>query len=231
MEGYYIERVKFQTIAYCNLKKKGFYPENGSEIYVKRIPFYARIEELIRHFEQVGEIFQIRLMMTENSTENRGYGYVSYMNASMAHEALKNLNQKCFNGANLSLEPSLNNCRIFMGGVPVTKTKDEVWQQLQKKGIKNVVDVIMYRSYTQRAHNRGFVFIEFKTHEDAARFRAKYINNLKLWDTSLVIDWSVPIPEVDKEIMKNVSSINEFCCSYRFYISKNYKTYIRVTNL
>lgn len=206
-EDYCIERVKFQTIAYCNLKKKGFHPENGSELYVKRIPFYVRVEDLIRYFGQVGKIFQIRLMMTEDFNENRGYAYISYMNATMAHEALKKLNQKCFGGVNLSIEPSLNNCRIFVGGVPVTKTKDEVWQQLQKKGI-NVVDVIMYRSYTQRAHNRGFVFVEFKTHEDAARFRAKYINNLKLWDIPLVIDWSVPIPEVDKEIMKNVSSIH-----------------------
>lgn len=92
-----------------------------------------------------------------------------------------------------------------MGGVPVTKSKDEVWQQLQVKGIRNIVDVIMYRSYSNRAHNRGFVFLEFQTHEDAARFRSKYDKCLELFDRPVVIDWSVPIPEVDEEIMKTVS--------------------------
>lgn len=203
---YSIEVSNYQVIACCHLKKQGFNPENGSEIFVKRIPKKAHISELLTHFGRAGEIFQIRLMMTENIEQNRGYAYVSYMNANTAKNAIRDLNFKPLNGNNLILEPSLNNKRIFMGGVPIHKSKDEVWQQLQKRGIRNIVDVIMYRSYTDRAHNRGFVFIEFKSHEDAARFRARYLNNLRLWDSPCVIDWSVPIPEVDEEIMKNVSN-------------------------
>lgn len=79
-------------------------------------------------------------------------------------------------------------------------------QQLIKNGVKNIVDVIMYRSYTKRDHNRGFVFIEFQTHADAAGFRAKYVNNLPLCKSRVIIDWSVPIPETDDAVMKTVSN-------------------------
>nr|CAI5833574.1 unnamed protein product [Callosobruchus analis] len=63
------------------------------------------------------------------------------------------------------------------------------------------------RSYTDRAENRGFIFIEFRTHDEAAHFRAKFHDRLKLFGKSVVVDWSVPIPEVDPDIMRDVKII------------------------
>lgn len=125
---YLIEVSNYQTIAYCPLKKHGFQPENGAELFVKRIPKNIHISELLTHFGCVGEIFQIRLMMSENINENRGYAYVTYMNASMARNAIKELNCKPLNGSSLNVETSLDNKRIFMGGIPINKSKDEVRQ-------------------------------------------------------------------------------------------------------
>lgn len=204
---FFVERKSFQVVAYCGLKTAGFYPEKGSEIYVKYIPTNIGILDLVSYFGQSGGLFQIRLMMAENLINSRGYAYVSYVNSNAAKNAVRDLKKKTLNGQRLHFEPSMNNCRIFMGGIPVNKTKDEVWQLLMKKGIKNIVDVIMYRSYTKRDQNRGFVFIEFQTHDDAARFRARFVNNLILWNSPVVIDWSVPIPEVDDYVIETVSTI------------------------
>lgn len=203
---YYVKSVNFQTIVYSELKLQGYIPEHGSEIYVKFIPRDSSVYELFSYFSKVGEIFQIRLMMTENHLQNRGFAYVSYIKTSFAKEAIKKLHRQPFNLNNLSVQISLDNCRIFVGGIPIAKSKDEIWLELQKNGVQNLVDVIMYRSYKNRAHNRGFVFLEFQTHEDAAHFRSKYLNHLQLWDRPLVIDWSVPIPETDKDVMQTVST-------------------------
>ncbi|KAJ8919636.1 hypothetical protein NQ315_006162 [Exocentrus adspersus] len=103
--------------------------------------------------------------------------------------------------------PPQNFCTLFIGGIPTYKRKDEVWQELCSQGVKNIVDVIMYRSYSNRAENRGFVFVEFKTHEEAAYFRAKFGKKLKLWNISVVVDWSIPVPQVDECIMNQVKII------------------------
>ncbi|KAG5891931.1 hypothetical protein JTB14_030076 [Gonioctena quinquepunctata] len=199
------ECLKFQKILYHPLKKTDFLPENGSEVFVKHIPIDATDVELAEFFGQAGNIFQLRLMMAENGVENRGFCYVSYMNSVAARKAIAELAFRMFRkDVFLNVENSLNNCRIFIGGIPTFKSKDQVWQELGRNGVKNIVDVIMYRSYSNRAENRGFVFVEFKTHEIAAHFRAKYANSLRLWGTSVIVDWSVPVPETEPFILDSV---------------------------
>ncbi|KAG5874955.1 hypothetical protein JTB14_002639 [Gonioctena quinquepunctata] len=197
--------VKYQKILYHPIKKTDFFPENGSEVFVKNIPIDATDMELAEFFGQVGNIFQLRLMMAENGVENRGFCYVSYMNSTTAKKAISDLNFRMFRrDVFLNIENSLNNCRIFIGGIPTFKTKDQVWQELDKNGVKNIVDVIMYRSYSNRSENRGFVFVEFKSHEMAANFRAKFAGSLRLWGTAAIVDWSVPVPEIEPFILNSV---------------------------
>lgn len=98
----------------------------------------------------------------------------------------------------------MDNRRLFIGGIDVCKSRDEIWKGLLNHGMVNVVDVIMYRSYTNRYHNRGFIFVEFPSHREAAYARRRF-KDLVLFGHKLVIDWSVPIPEVSQEEMAQVS--------------------------
>ncbi|KAJ8981186.1 hypothetical protein NQ317_014830 [Molorchus minor] len=195
MLAYNTECIKYQKVMYSPLKKEGFVPESGSEIFVRNVPVLDSENDLFRFFKTAGEIFQIRLMMHEDGKHNRGFAYVTFMDPKGAQEAVEKLCDISYkNNHYLTIEHSLNNVRIFIGGIETTRTKDEIWQQLYKNGVKNIVDVIMYRSYTDRAENRGFVFVEFKTHEEAAYFRAKFAKSLMLWGSPVIVDWSVPIP-------------------------------------
>lgn len=203
---YVVESVNYQIIAYCKLKEQGLTTETGSEIFVKHIPAHINIYTLLNHFTKMAGLFQIRLMMTQNIDVHRGFAYVNYFSAAAAKQAIEKFHNKPLGDGKLWVEISLNNRRIFMGGVPVCKTKDEVWQQLLRKGAKNLTDVIMFRNHENRAQNRGFVFLEFRTHECAAKFRAKFANNLYIWDKSIYIDWSVPVPEIDNDLLKDVST-------------------------
>ncbi|XP_074035039.1 RNA-binding protein 47 isoform X2 [Leptinotarsa decemlineata] len=202
------ECIRFQKILYHPIKKTEFVPKNGSELFVKNIPFDAEEDELVDFFEKCGEIFQLRLMMADDGVLNRGFCYVSYMSPEEAKKAAKELKCTAFrSNVFLSIESSLNNCRIFIGGIPTFKTKDQIWQELEKNGVKNIVDVIMYRSYINRAENRGFVFVEFQTHEQAASFRVKYVDSLKLWGKPAIVDWSIPIPVPDTSVLESVKII------------------------
>ncbi|KAL3274783.1 hypothetical protein HHI36_019567 [Cryptolaemus montrouzieri] len=176
----------------------------NSEIFAKGIPCDATEEELVPFFERIGPVHTFRLMMNERKTANRGYVYVTYLKKSNALDAINELNGKEIRRYKpITIELSLNNCRIFIGGVPVDKTKDQVWHELIKQGLQNIVDVIMYRSYNNRAANRGFVFVEFPSHKLAARMRCRH-KDLTLWGNKVIVDWSVPQPEIPEEIMSEV---------------------------
>ncbi|XP_056631485.1 probable RNA-binding protein 46 [Diorhabda sublineata] len=207
-----IELVKFQRT--ITLAKSNFIPEYGSEIFVTNLPSYVSDEELVTFFQTAGNVFKIKLML-QDQNKNRGYCYVTYMDPDMARLAVDILNRIPFKGIYLKIKKPLENCRIFLGGIPTDKTKDSVWQELLKIGAKNIVDVIMYRAYDDRAKNRGFVFVQFTTHEEAAYFRAKYYDVLQLWGRKVVIDWSVPLPEVtddilDKDLIEYISATLDF---------------------
>lgn len=140
--------------------------------------------------------------MAQNFAKNSDLTFSDFFEAT--NKSLKEAEQNYKRNPNVE-NLNFENCRLFMGGIPISKTKDEVWQQLLKKGIRNLTDVIMYRSYSDKCNNRGFVFLEFKNHQSAVDFRSKYVNNLQLWGKPMVIDWSIPIQNVDEEEMKKVS--------------------------
>lgn len=207
MTKYISESVPYKKILVNPIKYEGFIPEKDSELYITRIPHKATIKDLVEFFEQPGEIYQIKLMMRWNPQKNRGFGYVTYMNKTLAQKALDELQDKVFqDGTSLVLELSHNNCRIYLGGLPRIKNKDEIWQALKNTyNIQNLVDVITYRSYSNPRLNRGFVFLEFHTHEEACYFRAKHQNNLYLFGKKLLVDWSIPIMECSNEYLDQVT--------------------------
>lgn len=127
------------------------------------------------------------------------------MNSTQAEDAitrldLEELRPKC----RISVYKSIENCRLFVGGIPVRKNKNEVWQELQRHGMKNILDIIMYRAYNNRDLNRGYVFVEFPTCQQAERVKNMYSNNLNLWGRPIIIDWSKPLTEIDDEKMNKV---------------------------
>lgn len=212
MTKYVSETIPYKKVLVNPIKYEGFIPEKESEVYITGIPYKATIEDLVEFCEQAGEIYQIKLMMTSKPNKNRGFGYVTYMNKSIAKKALNELQNKDFQDSiSLTLELSHNNCRIFLGGLPKIKNKDEIWQALKNVyNVQNLVDVITYRSYSNPRLNRGFVFLEFYTHEEACYFRAKYRNHLYLFGKKLLVDWSIPIKECPNENLDQVKCIMIF---------------------
>ena len=84
-----------------------------------KIPRDCFEDELVPVFEQVGRIYEIRLMMDHFSELNRGYAFVVYTTSGKAKECVKQLNNyEIRPGRTLGICMSVDNCRLFIGGIP-----------------------------------------------------------------------------------------------------------------
>uniref|UniRef100_A0AAR5Q4J2 RRM domain-containing protein n=1 Tax=Dendroctonus ponderosae TaxID=77166 RepID=A0AAR5Q4J2_DENPD len=195
MEGYCYETSARRRAVHNPIKYTGFRPERAAEIFVSNIPAKASILDLLCFFQQTGDLFQATLVMKYKSELNRGYAFITYLDKNGAQRAFTELrNQPFINPATLlTIKQSTNNRRIFIGGVPIEKSKDKIWQELLAAyRVQNIVDVITYRNHTNPLYNRGFVFLEFRTHDEAAQFRDKFQDRLRLFGKKVLVDWSVP---------------------------------------
>lgn len=93
-------------------------PPRGSEVFVGKIPRDCFEDELVPVFERAGSMYEMRLMM-EYSGQNRGYAFVVYRSPAEAKEAARVLNNyEIRKGRTLGICMSVDNCRLFVGGIP-----------------------------------------------------------------------------------------------------------------
>ena len=99
---------------------------------------------------------------------------------------------------------SVDNCRLFVGGIPKNKKKEEILEEMRKI-TDDVVNVIVYPSAHDKNKNRGFAFVQYTNHRAAAIARRKLIPaRIQLFGQPIAVDWAEPEPEVDEEVMATV---------------------------
>lgn len=177
------------------------------EVYVGDLPRDMFEDELVPLFELIGKILELRLMV-EFSGKSRGFCFVKYFNEAAAREAVRKLDGFVVrSNRRITVQKSVNNCRLFVGGLPLYVAKEEIQKTVENvvEGLKNV---IMYPSKYVARCNRGYGFLEFHNHRAAAKaYRQLGSGSFKIWGVSLKIDWADPIPEVDPNIMAKVRKI------------------------
>ncbi|XP_072018114.1 probable RNA-binding protein 46 isoform X2 [Amphiura filiformis] len=183
---------------------EGQIPSRGCEVFVGKIPRDLYEDELVPAFMKVGKIYELRLMM-DFSGNNRGYAFVMYTNKEDAKKAVRMMNNyEIRKGRYLGVCPSVDNCRLFVGGIPKNKKRDEILAEIRKV-TEQVVDVIVYPSATDKTKNRGFAFVEYENHRAAAMARRKLIpGRIQLWGHQIMVDWAEPEQDVDEDVMKTV---------------------------
>ena len=179
-------------------------PPRGAEVFVGKIPRDVFEDELVPVFESAGRIYELRLMMDFDG-KNRGYAFVMYYTKAEAKGAVKKLNNyEIRKGRLLGVCYSVDNCRLFVGGIPKSKKKDDIFTEMSKV-TEGVVDVIVYPSASDKTKNRGFAFVEYTSHRAAAMARRKLIpGRIQLWGHPIAVDWAEPEQEVDEDIMQQV---------------------------
>lgn len=179
-------------------------PDRSCEVFVGKLPRDCFEYEIIPILERVGYIYEFRLMM-EYSGYNRGYGFVMYTCREDAKKAVLMLNNyEIRKGRMIGLCRSVDNCRLFVGGIPKTKKREEILDEM-KKVTDDVINVIVYPSANDKTKNRGFAFVQYASHRAAAVARRKLIpNRISLFGQPIAVDWAEPEPEVDEDVMASV---------------------------
>ncbi|XP_078494476.1 uncharacterized protein LOC100182848 [Ciona intestinalis] len=170
-------------------------PPRGCEVFVGKIPRDLFEDELVPLFEKIGKVYELRLMM-DFSGFNRGYAFVAYTCREHAQLAINQLdNYEIRPGMRIGVCRSVDNCRLFVGGIPKDKTQQEIRQAMCEIS-EDVSDVIVYPGSIPGEQNRGFAFVEYSTHRAAAMARRKLIpGRITLFGSEVVTDWAEP--EVD----------------------------------
>ncbi|KAM9769878.1 RNA-binding protein 47 isoform 5-T10 [Menidia menidia] len=179
-------------------------PPRGCEIFVGKIPRDVYEDELVPVFESVGRIYEMRLMMDFDG-KNRGYAFVMYTEKHEAKRAVRELNNfEVRPGRLLGVCSSVDNCRLFIGGIPKTKKREEIMEEVSKV-TEGVLDVIVYASAADKMKNRGFAFVEYESHRAAAMARRKLMpGRIQLWGHQIAVDWAEPEIDVDEDVMETV---------------------------
>ena len=167
--------------------------------------------------------FQMRLMM-EFTGENRGFCFVTYATRADAGRAVREADGfEIRPGRALGVCLSVDNNRLFIGGLPRQRQRDEILGEMRRL-VDGVRDVIVYPDVRDKSRNRGFAFVEFETHRDAAMARRHLIaTGVQLWGLPLAIDWAEPEPELDDDTMSKVRLID--------YLVEEYSTRSKISDV
>lgn len=182
----------------------------GAEVFLGRLPRDCYEDELMPVLDNIGRLLELRLML-DFSGSTRGYAFALFENAKIAKNACDRLNGfQLRPGHRIGVVKSIDNCRLFFGGVPKDKTKADFVEELGKM-LDGISDIYLYPNSQDRTQNRGFIFVEFKDHRSAAMARRKLIpGRVVLWDHEIAVDWADPEPgdPIDEEVMENVSILD-----------------------
>lgn len=178
----------------------------GAEIFIGRLPRDCYEDELMPILEKVGRLIELRLML-DFSGSTRGYAFALFEDSKIARSACAKLNgYEIRPGHCIGVVKSVDNCRLFFGGVPKNKGKEEFLYELNKI-LEGIVEIYLYPCARDKSLNRGFIFVEFKDHRAAAMARRKLIpGKVMLWEHEIAVDWADPEPgdPIDEEIMETV---------------------------
>ncbi|KAG6502643.1 hypothetical protein ZIOFF_034929 [Zingiber officinale] len=169
-------------------------PPHGSEIYVGGLTLNASEDELRRFCESAGEVTEVRVMKEKNSSENKGYGFVTFKTAELALKAIEVLNNTGFKGKKVKCSTSQAKNRLFIGNIPRTWSLDDLKKVVTSIGPGvNKVELIKSTDPQNPSHNRGYAFIEYYNHACAEYSRSKMsAPKFKLDEKSPTVSWADP---------------------------------------
>lgn len=183
-------------------------PPKGCEVFIGKLPRDLYEDELVPFLERAGRLYEVRLMM-DFAGSNRGYAFATYSSRREARRAVRDLNEREIRrGRHVGVCESLDNCRLFVGGIPRDKNREDVLEEMMRV-TEGVVDVILYPNVADKTRNRGFAFVEYADHKAAAVARRRMIpGKMTLWGGyEVAVDWADPEPIVDEETMQKVSRL------------------------
>lgn len=75
-------------------------------IFVAKLNFKTRTEDLQKAFEQFGEVSSVKIIKDRDTGRSKGYGFVEMPNDAEAQAAINGLNEKELDGRVIIVKPA-----------------------------------------------------------------------------------------------------------------------------
>ncbi|MFS7913491.1 putative RNA recognition motif domain, nucleotide-binding alpha-beta plait domain superfamily [Helianthus anomalus] len=136
-------------------------------------------------------------MKGKDSSENKGYAFVTFRTKELASTAIKELN----NRERIKCSTSQAKHKLFIGNVPKNWTLEDMEKVSRRVG-PGIESVELLKDPQNSRRNCGFAFVEYYNHDCAEYSRQKMLNpKFKLDDKAPTVSWADP---------KNVESSASF---------------------
>ncbi|KAJ4846741.1 hypothetical protein Tsubulata_010224 [Turnera subulata] len=167
-------------------------PPHGSEVFVGGIPSNASEAELKDFFESIGEVTEVRIAADKDSSEKKGYGFVTFKTVDMASRAISELHNAEFKGKKVKCSLSQAKHQLFLGNIPKHWREEDLRNVVNEVG-PGVTTVELMKDMKTSSNNRGFAFIEYYNNACAEYSRQKMMDSkFRLGDHTPVVRWANP---------------------------------------
>ncbi|GFY58021.1 APOBEC1 complementation factor [Trichonephila inaurata madagascariensis] len=175
-------------------------PPKESKIFIGKLPKDVYEMELFQLCAQFGKIYEI-IFFLDYEGDNLGYAFVTYTNITDASKAIQGIDKfqiRCnqFIGAC----ESVDNCRLFIGGFPKDKNKEEIMKEIGKftRSISEVTPC-------------GGAIVRYENRQAASMAKRLLLSDrVKLFDHDIIVDWAKPAVQVQNETMRKMKTLSVF---------------------
>ena len=95
--------------------------------------------------------------------------------------------------------------QLYLANIPKSKSKDEIFNEARKL-FNGFEEAIVLADPTDVNKNRGFCFLNFRTHEEAVVAK-KMLLTIRFMGCLVLADWADPVDEPDLKLMESVKTL------------------------
>ncbi|KMZ58377.1 hypothetical protein ZOSMA_77G00360 [Zostera marina] len=135
------------------------------EVFIGGLDRHTTEDDLVYAFRKVGEVVDIRLVMRPLS--RRGFAFVRFAKVGQARKAASELRFVEVRGNWCGVTRSNSNETLYLGNICTSWTKNDLVQEIKTYKLENLDGINLIGDSSNNSKNRGYAFLDFKTHMDA----------------------------------------------------------------
>ncbi|GJN36438.1 hypothetical protein PR202_gb25342 [Eleusine coracana subsp. coracana] len=179
------------------------------EVFVGGLPLDAAEEDVKRALAEAGEVEEVRLTRDPGDPKlNRGFAFVRFAAAWEARWAANGLRMATIKGKACVICKNSENETLHLRNICFDWSKDDLAEKLKPFELENLDRINLIEHPEKRGKNRGYAFLDFRTHVDAVAAFLK----LQKGDLFLGTDFRAHVSfsntlSQDDEVMEKVKSV------------------------
>ncbi|XP_066397126.1 heterogeneous nuclear ribonucleoprotein Q-like [Miscanthus floridulus] len=178
------------------------------EVFVSGLPQDAAEEDVAKALAEAGDVEEVRLVRDPADQRLKGFAFVRFAAAWQARWAANDLREAAIKGKACGICKNSENETLHVRNICFDWSKDDLAEKLEPFKLENLDRINLIEHPEKKGKNRGYAFLDFRTHVDAVAAFVK----LQKRDLYLGTDFRAHISfsntlSQDDEIMEKVKSV------------------------